>query len=116
MKDVKFLNFADLFLNPQYTELDDLIAELKEAGITAEANQDKIFNLLRQKKSELTLQTQRRLKEEYLKLKTASIVKESIAEFAEVDTGISYYNKVAAQDDTTDSDAVKRRAAGKVKN
>ena len=109
MEDVKLLNFAGLFLNTHTTELDEITAELKEAGITVGDKQDKIIELIRQKRSEVKLQTERRFKEEYLKMKADSTIKESVNDFADADNIFSDSNKTAETEKCVEADSIKRK-------
>lgn len=102
MDQVKLLNFADYFLFSGSEDIEELKEELFEAGISTEENQYKLFNYLRQQRAEILLETGRRFKEKYLKLKFENIIKNSENEFANSDLVLAYRRKIGEKDETED--------------
>ena len=107
MEKVKLLNFADFFLNFPEDDTEKMIAEIEATGGSVADNQDKILNFLRQKRAELQLQTGKRFKQEYLKLKAESEIKDSEREFAGTNFAIAYRKKTGEEDDPEDEEAKK---------
>jgi hypothetical protein len=112
---IKLLNFADFFLIAQDEDLNELRADLIEAGLPAEANQDHILDLLKQKRAELLIQTGRKFKENYLKLKNENTLRNSEIEFEVNEAALAYRNKSDNSDKVEDAESVKMDLIKKAK-
>ena len=115
MEKVKLLNFADFFLNFPEDDTEKIIAEIEETGGSVADNQDRILNFLKQKRAELRLQTGRRFKEEYLKLKAEIEIKASERNFAGTSFAMAYRKKTDDDDEPEDLEAKKLEMIRKAK-
>jgi hypothetical protein len=103
---IKLLNFADFFFIAQDEDLNELRADLIEAGLASESNQDHILDLLKQKRAELLIQTGRKFKENYLKLKDESALRNSENEVDLSGLAIAYRKKSGNSEKEDDTDSV----------
>ena len=115
MEKVKLVNFADFFLNFPEDDTEKIIAEIEETGGSVADNQDKILNFLRQKRAELRLQTGRRFKETYLKLKAEIEIKASERNFTATSFAMAYRKKTDDEDEAEDMEAKKMEMIKKAK-
>lgn len=107
MEKVKLVNFADFFLNFPEDDTENIIADIEETGGSVADNQDRILNFLKKKRAELRLQTGRRFKEEYLKLRTENTIKDSEDAFSYSGLALAYRNKSGNSDKVEDADSIK---------
>jgi len=103
---IKLLNFADYFFIAQDEDLNELRADLIEAGLAAESNQDHILDLLKQKRAELLTQTGRKFKENYLKLKSQISLRNSENEIDVSQIALAYRKKSGNSEKEDDTDSV----------
>ncbi|OQY71307.1 MAG: hypothetical protein B6D44_13275 [Ignavibacteriales bacterium UTCHB2] len=105
MDRAKLFNFADFFFLAQDENLNELKEDLIEAGLVVESNQDFILNLLKQKRAELLIQTGRKFKENYLKLKNQNTLRNSENNSNIGELVLAYRKKSgnSEKDDDTDS-------------
>ena len=77
MDQIKLLNFADFFFNISKKELDDEYLINGELTEVQEIGQLQVQELIRNKQVELQFKKERKIKEEYLKLKNQITIKAS---------------------------------------
>jgi hypothetical protein len=115
VEKVKLVNFADFFLNFPEDDTEKIIADIEETGGSVADNQDRILNFLKQKRAELRLQTGRRFKEEYLKLRSENTIKDSEDAFSHSGLALAYRNKSGNSEKDDDKDSAKMDLIKKAK-
>jgi hypothetical protein len=115
VEKVKLVNFADFFLNFPEDDTENMIAEIEATGGSVADHQDKLLNYLRQQRAESFLESGRRFKEKYLKLKAENTIKNSENDFAHSDLAMAYRKKSGTGDDEESSEAEKLELIRKAK-
>jgi hypothetical protein len=115
VEKVKLVNFADFFLNFTEDDTQEIIADIEETGGSVADNQDKILNFLKQKRAELRLQTGRRFKEAYLKLKAENTIKDLKDAFSHSGLAMAFRNKSGNSEKDDDTDSAKMELIKKAK-
>ena len=116
MDQTKLINFADFFFILQNEDINELTEELIEAGLPANPEQDHILALLKQKRAELLIQTGKKFKENYLKLKNENTSRNSENEFISGGLALAYRKKSGNSDKIDDTESTKMDLIQKAKN
>jgi len=69
LEDVKLRNFTDFFFTNYEGEIEEIITQLKQAGIKTDKSQEKVLQFLKHKKAELHLEKVSKFREDYKTLR-----------------------------------------------